>query len=118
MSDIRKGQIVEGEITGITKYGIFLKFEDHYTGLIHISEISDGFVSDINNMYSIGSVIRAKIMEIDEDKLHLKLSIKRINPHVKKKNKRIPEKGRGFLPLKEKMEEWVNEKILEINEKN
>lgn len=118
MSNIKIGQIIECEITGITKYGIFVRLDDDYTGLIHISEISNGFVSNINDLYSIGSIIRVKVLEIDEDKLHMTLSIKRINPYVKKKNKKIPEDGSGFLALKEKMPEWINAKIMEINEKN
>ena len=43
-----KNEIVEGCVTGIEKYGIFITLDEYYSGLIHISEISDGFVKDIN----------------------------------------------------------------------
>lgn len=111
MSDIKKGDIVEAEITGITKYGIFVKLEDNYTGLIHISEISNGFVNDINEVYSIGNIIRVKVLDIDEDKLQVKLSIKRVRAVYKKRSKGIQEKGEGFMPLKNKLNEWINDKI-------
>lgn len=111
MSNIKKGDIVEAEITGITKYGIFVKLEDNYTGLIHISEISNGFVNDINEVYSIGNIIRVKVLDIDEDKLQVKLSIKRVRAVYKKRSKGIQEKGEGFIPLKNKLNEWINDKI-------
>ncbi len=111
MSNIKKGDIVEAEITGITKYGIFVKLEDNYTGLIHISEISNGFVNDINEVYSIGNIIRVKVLDIDEDKLQVKLSIKRVRAVYKKRSKGIQEKGEGFMPLKNKLNEWINDKI-------
>lgn len=110
MSNIKKGDIVEAEITGITKYGIFVKLEDNYTGLIHISEISNKFVNDIYENYSIGNIIRVKVLDIDEDKLQVKLSIKRVKMFYKKKSYGIQEKGRGFLPLKDKLDEWISEK--------
>ena len=39
MSEIKINNIVEGQITGITKYGIFVSLEDNYTGMVHISEV-------------------------------------------------------------------------------
>lgn len=117
MSNIKVGEIVEAEVTGITKYGIFVRLEDNYNGLIHISEISDGFVADISKLYSIGNIIKVKIMDIDEDKLHVKLSMKKIKHALKKKSKKILEKGRGFNLLKESLPVWVDTKINEIKKK-
>ena len=45
---IKEGQIVKGQITGITRYGLFVSLEDDYTGLVHISEVSDKFVKNLN----------------------------------------------------------------------
>ncbi len=114
MSKIKVGEIVEGEITGITKYGIFVRLEDNYNGLIHISEISNGFVSNINELYSIGNIIRVKILDVDEDKLHVKLSMKRVGDIQKKKIKRIVEKGEGFEPLKRNLIIWIEETLPKI----
>ena len=47
MSSIKVGSIVEGQITGVTRYGVFVSLEDNYTGMVHISEVSNKFVSDL-----------------------------------------------------------------------
>ena len=53
----KPGQIVEGKITGIQPYGAFVALEHHVSGLIHISEISDGFVKDISKFVTVGDVL-------------------------------------------------------------
>ena len=58
MANYRKGKIVEGIVTGIEPYGVFIALEEYYTGLIHISEISHGFVRDINEFVSLGDTIK------------------------------------------------------------
>ncbi len=114
MSNIKVRNVVEGEISGITKYGVFVRLEDNYNGLIHISEISNNFVGDINKLYSIGSIINVKILDIDENKLQVKLSIKKMKNPSKQRNKKIIENGNGFIPLKEKMPEWIKNKMEEM----
>ena len=49
MEKYSKDEIIEGLVTGIEKYGIFVGLDEYYSGLIHISEISDDFVRNINN---------------------------------------------------------------------
>ena len=115
MSNFKCGDIVEGEITGITKYGIFVRLEDNYNGLIHISEISNEFIDDINKMYFIGNIISVKVLDIDEDKLHVKLSIKKVNVTPKTKIKKIKESGTGFKPLENNLSSWIEKKSEELN---
>ena len=50
MNQYKKGEIVTGCVTGIEKYGIFVSLDDYYSGLIHISEISDFFVKNPINL--------------------------------------------------------------------
>ena len=113
MDNIKKGDVIKCEVTGVTNYGVFVKIEDSdYTGLIHISEISDKFVSNIDKLYIIGDVIDATILDIDNEKKQYKLSVKDLN---KKKNKKsITEKGQGFTPLKENLDKWVQERLKEL----
>ena len=54
------------------------------------------------------------ILDVDEDKLHVKLSMKKANNILKKRNRRIFEKGSGFDLLKESLPMWVEAKISEI----
>ncbi len=116
MSNFKKGDIVEGQITGVTKYGVFVSLEDNYVGMVHISEVSNKFVSDLNEKFSIGNIVKVKVLEIDEDKLQVKLSIKKIN-NVSRKRKMIKECGSGFGMLKDNLQIWVDKKIDEL-EKN
>ena len=53
MTKYKVGSTVTGNVTGIEKYGAFVSLDDYYSGLIHISEISDGFVKDINDSKSM-----------------------------------------------------------------
>ena len=69
MSDYKVGSIIKGQVTGIEKYGIFINIDPWYDGLIHISEISQGFVKDINDYVKIGDTIYCQILEVDEDNL-------------------------------------------------
>ena len=57
MSKIKKGRIIRGTVTGIESYGVFVSCDDYYTGLIHISEISHGFVKNITDFVHIGDLI-------------------------------------------------------------
>ena len=75
---VKKDDIVEGTITGITNFGAFVKIDDKTTGLVHISEIADTFVKDINSLYKIGDTVKVKILKID-DKGKLVLSIKKVS---------------------------------------
>ena len=116
MSDYKVGSIIKGQVTGIEKYGIFINIDPWYDGLIHISEISQGFVKDINDYVKIGDTIYCQILEVDEDNLQLKLSIKNINYKTLDKNKNIKESRRGFFPLKNNLPIWIKEKLNEYQE--
>lgn len=107
-----RGNIVKGVVTGIESYGVFLTFDDYYSGLIHISEISHGFVKNITDFVSIGDVIYVKILDVDEEECHLKLSIKDIEykkgTHRKRK---IRETSLGFQTLAYKLPIWIDESL-------
>lgn len=117
MSDYKVGKIVKGVITGVQKYGIFLDLDNYYNGLIHISEISDLFVKDVNEYGKVGDIIYAKIIEVDEEQNHVKLSIKGINYKVtpKKERKMIKEIGQGFKLLEENLSIFISDKLKELS---
>ena len=80
MNQYKKGQIVTGCVTGVEKYGIFVSLDDYYSGLIHISEISDFFVKNPNDYVHVGETIRAIVIDdSDSDSFHVKLSIKNLD---------------------------------------
>ena len=122
MTKYKKGKLVRGTDTGIENYGIFVSFDEFYSGLIHISEISHGFVKDINNFVKIGETIYVEILEVDEASCHLKLSIKNIKYKIKTRtNKRqIIETRHGFRTLAYKLPIWIDESLKKFqnNQKN
>ena len=109
MKKYKIGEVVTGTVTGIENYGIFVNVDEHYTGLVHISEISDKFVSNISENYIVGDSIKAKVIDIIEDKKQLKLSIK-----VLKDSECIDESLNGFEPLKKELDNWIEQKYEEI----
>ena len=104
-----KGRILKGVVTGIEPYGVFVQFGDYYSGLIHISEISEGFVKDPGDYVKIGEIINVKIIDVDDQMGHLKLSIKNIQYKEKKPTKRrkIIETPLGFKTLEYKLPFWI-----------
>jgi len=93
------------KITGIQPYGVFVTYED-YTGLIHISELSDQFVPSIEEMLSVGDEIEVVVLEIDEDHKRLKLSYKKANPIHPKIQKMVRIKI-GFHSLAKALPHWI-----------
>lgn len=114
----KKGNVVKGCVTGIEDYGIFVSLDNYYSGLIHISEISDSFVRNINDYVKIGETINVEILEVNDNNFHVKLSIKNIDYRINKKRKTIiKEVGSGFGCLKERLNGWIEEKYEKIEQK-
>lgn len=75
LDTLKQGQLVEGKITDIRDFGIFINI-DNIKALLHISEISQKFVTDLPSLFKIGQPVKAVIIKIDEDKLQVSLSTK------------------------------------------
>ena len=71
------GSIVEGRVTGITKFGAFVALPGGKSGLVHISEVANSFVSDVHEHVQIGQTVKVRVLSVsDEGKINL--SIKRV----------------------------------------
>ncbi len=116
MTNYKIGRIVKGTVTGIETYGVFISLDEYYSGLIHISEISHGFVKSVHDFVKIGDVIYVEILDIDNESSHLKLSIKNIDYRVNHKNNKkiIEETSQGFDTLAAKLPIWLEEKLKKI----
>ena len=111
MGKYKKNDIVEGHVTGIEDYGIFIGLDEYYSGLIHISEISNEYVRNVNNYVKIGETIKVRILETDDENCHLKLSIKDVDYRINKKSRnKINETGSGFEILKDNLQKWIDER--------
>lgn len=109
MDKYKKGKIVKGIVTGITDYGIFVSLDKFYSGLIHISEISDNYITDICDVVDIGEVIKVEILEVDDKLLRSKLSIKNTGYANEKGYSRgiIKETSLGFKTLRKSLPIWI-----------
>ncbi len=74
------GDEVEGTVTGVVEFGIFIKLEDGVEGLVHKSEIDWGLVEDTKAHARVGEKVRAKIIEIKDGKISLSLKALKANP--------------------------------------
>ena len=76
---VEVGMVVEGIVTGITNFGAFVQLEKGTTGLVHISEISNNYVKDINSYLKEQDKVKVKVLSIDPDG-KISLSIKQAQP--------------------------------------
>jgi general stress protein 13 len=120
---IETGSIILGKVTGIQPYGAFVALDDKTQGLVHISEITHGYVKDINEHLKVGDEVKVKVLSIDEAANKIGLSIRATEEapiqaiaKPKKPRKRqaatiIPEGDdqQGFNTLKDKLQEWIDQ---------
>ena len=111
MTKYKKGNVVKGIVTGIESYGIFVSFDEYYTGLIHISEISNKFVKDPKDIVNIGDEIEVEIIGVDDEQCHLNLSLKKFELKNRQRRKKIEETGSGFGALASKLPIWIKEEL-------
>ena len=117
------GQLVVGKVYNVKPYALFMSFEDGATGLLHISEISDSFVRDIEKYGSVGDEIKVKILTIDKENGFLRVSYKQVKPeeayssHVNQR--RLPTvTEEEFQPLKDKLDGWINDAYQKIGKED
>ena len=70
------GAVLEGKVTGITKFGAFVALEGGKSGLVHISEIANSYVSSVEDYLKVGQTVKVRVLNIGEGG-KINLSIKR-----------------------------------------
>lgn len=117
-SKFEVGQIIEGKVTGIQPYGAFVALDSETQGLVHISEVTHGYVKDVSEHLSVGDTVNVKVLNVDEKNNKVSLSIRATEEAPKKQAK--PQKthapvqdqgdgSAGFNTLKGKLEEWIEQ---------
>ncbi len=76
---IEVGQIVEGKVTGITNFGVFVDLGEGKSGLVHISEIAQSYVSDVREFVKENDTVKMKVLSVSDDG-KISLSIKKAQP--------------------------------------
>lgn len=74
---IEVGDKLQGKITGITNFGAFVELPGGSTGLVHISEVADNYVKDINDHLKVGDQVEVKVINVEKDG-KIGLSIKKL----------------------------------------
>lgn len=138
---IEAGSVVEGKVVRIKPFGAIVQLEDGGQGLVHISQIANGFVQDINDHVTIGDTVKVKVMSIDEENKKIALSIRDALPKApRQQNFKPREHKNNYEPrgakqsaadtaqtkdpvndFEEKMKEWLkqsNERQAGINKRN
>lgn len=64
---IEVGSKLQGKVTGITNFGAFVELPEGSTGLVHISEVADTYVKDINEHLKVGDQVEVKVMNVEKD---------------------------------------------------
>ncbi|MGD6819093.1 S1 domain-containing RNA-binding protein [Metabacillus sp. 84] len=64
---IEVGSKLQGKVTGITNFGAFVELPGGSTGLVHISEVADNYVKDINDHLKVGDMVEVKVINVEKD---------------------------------------------------
>src|SRR5690606_30726396 len=64
---IEVGSKLQGKVTGITNFGAFIELDKGKTGLVHISEVADNYVKDINDHLKVGEQVEVKVINVEQD---------------------------------------------------
>jgi S1 RNA binding domain protein len=84
---IEVGSKLQGKVTGITNFGAFVELPDGSTGLVHISEVADNYVKDINDHLKVGDQVEVKVLNVEKDgKIGLSIKKAKDRPEPEKKH--------------------------------
>ena len=70
---IEVGMILEGKVSGITKFGAFVDLSDSQTGMVHISEVAPTFINEIGDYVKVGQTVKVKVLEINDGRIGLSM---------------------------------------------
>jgi len=87
--ELKVGTVLEGKVSGIMKFGAFISLPNGKSGLVHISEISNSYVTDVKDFLAEGQAVKVKVIGID-DSGRINLSIKKAEVTVSPPKKTPP----------------------------
>lgn len=117
------GDVVTGKIFKVRPFALFVKLEDNSEGLVHISELSDSYVKDIEAFGTIDDEITVKVIQVDGKNGFMRFTYKgvpeeeRSTTHQDNHRHMIAADENEFIPLKEKLPEWINEVLKKQEDK-
>lgn len=111
------GQTLEGKVTGIQPYGAFVALDEETQGLVHISEITHGYVKNVHDHLTVGDTVKVKILNINSESNKVSLSIRATEeapakqPKKKDNSQTVQQDNgtAGFNTLRGKLQEWIEQ---------
>ncbi|MCC5855193.1 MAG: RNA-binding transcriptional accessory protein [Idiomarina sp.] len=76
LTDLKPGMTLEGVVTNVTNFGAFVDIGVHQDGLVHISALSDSFVSDAHTVVKAGQIVKVKVLEVDRERKRISLTMR------------------------------------------
>ena len=101
--ELQVGSILDGKVTGITKYGAFVALEGGKSGLVHISEIANTFVNDVHDFLQEGQEVKVMVLASETGKINL--SIKKAQPQEQRSPVRSPRPAQQDRPFNRPQQE-------------
>ena len=93
---VEVGAVLEGKVTGITKFGAFVELPDKKTGMVHISEVAPTFVKEIRDFVTEGQTVKVKVLSISEEG-KISLSMKKALPPAPRQSAPRRQIGRAHV---------------------
>lgn len=82
LRDLKPGMVVEGTVTGIRNYGVFVDIGAETEGLVHVSEMAEGYVNQPSQLVSSGEDVEVRVKKVDRRRRRISLSMKGLGPSV------------------------------------
>ncbi len=112
---VEVGKVVEGKVSGITSFGAFIQLPEGKTGLVHISEVAEEYVKDVNSHLKESQIVKVKVLSVDTNG-KISLSIKKaLEPKPVVKRNRPPvdiewsRQGSDSLSFEERLSRFMKD---------
>lgn len=99
---IEVGSKVQGKVTGITNFGAFVELAEGKTGLVHISEVADSYVKDVNDHLTVGDQVEVKVISEKDGKIALSIKKAIDKPEGNRSSNSRPRQGRDSKGFRSK----------------
>lgn len=108
------GECAVGTVVAVYSSYAILLFDEGWTGLLHISEVSSSFIRSFTSFITIGSIYNVKIIDVNEENGNVRVSLKKMTPnerHLTFRHKKIDESEIDFTALEQARPNWIKEEL-------
>ena len=97
---IEVGAILEGKVSGITKFGAFIDLPESKTGMVHISEVAPTFITEISDYVKVGQTVKVKVLAVNDRKISLSMKQALPKDQQRKPQKQKQQRSSNRRPYK------------------